>query len=111
VDSVCRLCRVCCRGTEDAKDHILACHGDEREPNHDTRFGDIVRPRIRKIKQDDRELKREGKRILAAAQPEKRIRATSDEAEREGWTKTGNWVQVAGKGWVQEWVRKKPVTG
>jgi hypothetical protein len=110
-DSVCRLCHVDCQDVEDAKDHILAFHGDEREPNHDARFGDIVGPKVKKIRREDRKRQKEGKKILAAAQPEKKIRATPEESDREGWEQTGPLIQVAGKGWVQEWVRKKPVTG
>ena len=114
IDSVCRLCLVCCRDTSEAKDHILTVHGDETSPNHDVRFGNTVGPRIKKIEREDQKREKEGKKILTAAQPEKTKRATPEEAQREGWTKTGNWIQVAGKGWVQEWVKspgKKTVTG
>jgi len=105
VDSVCRLCHISCRDTDDAKDHLQAVHGDESDPNHDIRFGNTVSRRIKKIEREDRKRQKEGKKILAAAQPESRKRATPEEAQREGWTKTGNWIQVAGKGWVQEWVK------
>jgi hypothetical protein len=108
---VCRLCQILFQDNNDAKDHILAVHGDESSPNHDVRFGDLVNPRIKKIERDDRKREKEGKNILTAAQPERRKRAEPEEAHREGWTQTGNMAFNHDKRkWVREWV-KNPVTG
>jgi hypothetical protein len=122
VDGVCRLCFICCHDIADAKDHILTVHGDEDDPLHDARFGDTIKPRIRKILRDDRKRAKEGKKMVAA-HPEWRAFyaklitdgmeeiVTIAEAERAGFVATETWTPVDGKGWMREWIKRKSVTG
>jgi hypothetical protein len=113
VDGVCRLCRLSFDDVRDAEVHVLNVHGSEDEPDHDDEFGDIMEKMASQLKLEDR------KRRKAARKPqteeelfltrEAANQAKQSAARAEGFEK-GPWTNVAGKGWVQQWVRK-PVTG
>ncbi len=51
-DGVCRLCYKDFSSESDLKfhEHLEEAHGDESEPEHDPRFGDVITPEVKRIK-------------------------------------------------------------
>jgi hypothetical protein len=102
----CRLCRSIVSSQEAADAHIASVHGEEEEPAHDARFGNVIQKYLRKRAREKRKIERLGKKKLAEILPLRPSTASPLRAQSEGWKQEGKWVHVPGRGWVQEWVRE-----
>jgi hypothetical protein len=47
---ICKLCHTNYPSELTCKQHVEDIHGDENEPKHDQRFGDVVTPEVRRVK-------------------------------------------------------------
>jgi hypothetical protein len=95
---ICRLCKEFLDGKETAKNHFEDVHGDESEPGHDDKFGDVVLRYIKKAERDEARLRKAGRQKALEAAAEKHALAEAG-AIRSGYIKmNGKWVP-------------KPVTG
>jgi hypothetical protein len=100
------LCRSIVSSQEAADAHIASVHGEEEEPAHDARFGNVIQKYLRKRAREKRKIERLGKKKLAEILPLRPSTASPLRAQSEGWKQEGKWVHVPGRGWVQEWVRE-----
>jgi len=88
-DVLCKMCQRFIPESQYPEQHMME--------NHDA-LVDKIRKKIVKI---ERDLKREAKK--RGPLPSTLPKPTAEEAEREGFTQTGNMIQVPGGKWVQEY--------
>jgi hypothetical protein len=88
-----RLCRLCeSFVVESAADHIEAVHGDEREPSHDARFGNVINAYIEREERKEAKLRKAGRDKAREVIADAKARAEAD-ATRAGYTKlNGKWI-------------------
>jgi hypothetical protein len=88
-----RLCRLCQTFvTQHAVDHIETVHGDESEPTHDARFGDIIDAHIKRQERKEARLRRAGRDKALEVIADTKARAEAG-ATRAGYVKlNGVWV-------------------
>ncbi len=87
---LCRLCQTFV--TQHAVDHIETVHGDESEPTHDPRFGDLIDAYIKRQEKKEAKLRKAGRDKALEVIADANARAERD-AIHAGYVKlNGKWI-------------------
>jgi len=88
--ALCRLCQTFITGS--AAEHITVVHGDENEPAHNDRFGDLIDAYIKREERKEARLRKAGHDKALEEIADTKARAEAD-ATRAGYVKlNGQWV-------------------
>jgi hypothetical protein len=98
VEGYCKtICKLCWVFIDHPDEHTLEVHGNPNDPYN------LLAKMRRKIEKKDREWREKAKQLGPLPGTAK---ATARDALRQGYVQKGNWIQIPGGKWIQEYTNK-----